>query len=103
MRVKNYDSIVQAMEALKQKGYEENLQFVEGRLKNTKTGQWYQPEDLIIDEYHRFEGLSNPSDMSVLFAISCSDGTKGLVSSAYGAYGDRDFMEFMDQISENSE
>lgn len=43
----------------------------------------------------RHEGLSDPSDASILFLIECKDGTKGCLSSAYGISADTDLIEFV--------
>lgn len=44
------------------------------------------PEDFIIDEIYRFEGMTNPSDESILYAISSEKfNVKGLVINSYGA------------------
>jgi hypothetical protein len=49
--------------------------------------QW-EPENFVVDEYHRFEGMSNPDDNSIVFAISSSDGVKGTLVDAYGMYSE---------------
>jgi len=41
-----------------------------------------------VDEFHRFEGMSNPDDNSIVFAISSDDGIKGTLVDAYGIYAD---------------
>jgi hypothetical protein len=46
------------------------------------------PEDFTVEEFYRFEGMSNPDDNSVLFAISSDDGIKGTLVDAYGVYAD---------------
>ena len=49
-------------------------------------------------DFYRFEGESNPDDMSILYAIEANDGISGTISSAYGTYADAD----TDRISEAS-
>lgn len=44
------------------------------------------PDDFEIVEFHRFEGDSNPDDMSVVYAIESKTGQKGLMVDAYGVY-----------------
>ena len=41
-----------------------------------------------VDEYHRFEGASNPSDNSIVYAIHSNDGVKGVLVDAYGMYSE---------------
>jgi hypothetical protein len=41
---------------------------------------------LTIVEHHRFEGMSDPDDSSVVYALEASNGLKGLLVDAYGAY-----------------
>ena len=44
------------------------------------------PEQFTIDSFHRFEGPSDPGDMSIVYAISSEVlGIKGLLVGAYGA------------------
>jgi hypothetical protein len=45
-----------------------------------------RPEDVTIVEYHRFEGASNPDDMSVVYVIETADGRRGTLVDAYGTY-----------------
>ncbi len=58
----------------------------------------YQPEDLTIVRNYRFEGESDPADMSVLYAIETKDGKKGYILSAYGTYSDQDQQYYDDFI-----
>lgn len=45
----------------------------------------FDVDDVVVVETVRFEGISNPDDEAVLFAIEASDGTKGILNSAYGS------------------
>lgn len=49
------------------------------------------PEEFTIDELYRFEGMSDPSDESIVYAISSEKhNVKGIVINSYGAdYGFR--------------
>jgi hypothetical protein len=45
------------------------------------------PEDFVIDKYIRFEGISDPADQCILYAISARRfKAKGLFVSGYGIY-----------------
>ena len=49
-------------------------------------------------DFLRFEGMNNPDDSSILFAISASDGSKGVLVDAYGAYAANVSPEMMDRL-----
>lgn len=47
------------------------------------------PEEYIIDKHYRFEGVSDPEDEAVVYAISSVvDDKKGVLINGYGAYSD---------------
>lgn len=56
----------------------------------TGNGRIYQPEDLKIIKTYRFEGESDPSDLSVIYLIEAKDGLTGYSLDAYGVYSDHD-------------
>ena len=80
------------------KGFTHGFKLKKNKLKCLESGKLYSPDELRIIEYHRFEGESNPADMSVVFAVECSDGDKGVIVSAYGTYADKELIAFMDKV-----
>jgi hypothetical protein len=46
------------------------------------------PAEFQISQVHRFEGMTNPADNTVLYAIEGKHGDKGVLVDAYGAYSD---------------
>ncbi len=85
MSEKQYmDTLSEQMNHLKEKGYTEDFSIKENSVSSS-SGKSYKPEELLITETYRFEGESNPSDSSELFAIEATDGVKGLLVSAFGA------------------
>jgi hypothetical protein len=42
----------------------------------------------VIREYHRFEGVSDPDDMCIVYGIEGQGGIRGTLVDAYGAYSD---------------
>lgn len=98
MEAKNYRTLSEASKNLRQQGYSDRFEMEDEGLRNLENGKYYQPEELRIVEMHRFEGVSNPSDMSVIFAVECEDDRKGVVVSSYGTYANRDLLKFMDEV-----
>ena len=87
MKYKNtYPSLSRAIEDLQQKGYTENLNYCDTGLENKAKSCVYPASELHVNAFFRFEGKTNPGDNSILYAIETSDGHKGLLVDAYGAY-----------------
>lgn len=53
------------------------------------TNKKFLPNAFEVTKVFRFEGISNPSDSSILFMIETSDGMKGQLAAGFGAYGDQ--------------
>lgn len=83
-----YDTLSQATDALQKKGYTLNFNLKPDSIECKELDKKYDPSSFHIDEYHRFEGMTNPGDMSILFAVSTVDGKKGTLVDAYGTYED---------------
>lgn len=82
-----YDTLSQAIEALKALGYVQDFNLTETCIECSSLAKSIQPDEFEVDEVYRFEGMTNPDDSSVLYAITSSHhGIKGLLVDAYGAY-----------------
>lgn len=85
----------QVMNKLAAKGYSEEITIKkEGAYLGSLKSPVYQPQDLTIVRNYRFEGESDPADMSVLYAIETKDGKKGFLLNAYGTYSDQDAADY---------
>ena len=73
---------------LKKRGYTEDLNLKPTCIECPTQNLMLHPEDFTIDEFYRFEGMSNPSDNSIVYAISSKAGIKGVLVDAYGVYSD---------------
>ena len=61
-------------------------------------GKSYQPENLEIIKVYRFEGMSDPSDTSVIYIIRAKDGLTGYSLDAYGVYSNHESEEGYDNF-----
>jgi hypothetical protein len=77
-----------------EEGFTAHFKFKDEQLENIQSGKRYTPEQVEIVSLKRFEGMTNPSDMSIAYAIRCSDGIKGIVVGAFGPHGDPGMAEF---------
>ncbi len=85
MNTYNFDTLSQAMNVLSSEGYTEDFKAEENFIKALYSKKEYLPENLKIDNFFRFEGMTDPSDQSELFAISTNDGKKGTLVMSYSA------------------
>ena len=92
--------MVQASNALAERGFEAQFQINEqGRLCCAgEVDKTYAPEEMKVVEYHRFEGESAPEDMSVIYALETTDGTKGTLIDAYGTYASAESADFIKRL-----
>jgi hypothetical protein len=78
------------LEELARRGFGANLTVVGGALRVLNGGRAYKSDEIAIREYHRFEGVSDPDDMSIVYAIESRDGTRGVLVDAFGVYANPD-------------
>jgi hypothetical protein len=92
------DTLSETMEANRKDGYTFGFKMQEGGLLCEENGKVYQAQDLRIVGHHRFEGVSNPDDMSAIYLIEANDGVKGMIIDAFGTYSDQDLSEFLHAV-----
>jgi|SRR5215203_6880135 len=83
---------------LEANGYTDQFKVEKGRLNDLSNKKKYKPKDVKAVNFYRFEGVSDPDDTSILYAIETSDGRKGTLVDAYGLYSDDATGEFLNQI-----
>ena len=82
----------------REKGYAAEFQIAEEGLKCLTNQKIYQPQDINIIEFSRFEGITNPDDMAIMYVIETNDGQKGVIVDAFGLYSDDDLGAFMKEV-----
>lgn len=81
-----------------EKGYTYQFKVENGRLYSISDNKVYSPEDVRVVEKFRFEGQSNPDDMSILYVLECRDGIKGTLVNAYGLYATEEIDQFVSEV-----
>lgn len=92
---KHYASLKEAVDNLTASGFKHQFSLKEGKLVANGYDGAYGLDDVEVVENHRFEGTSNPADMSIVFAIATKDGEKGTFVDAYGTYTDPQSADFV--------
>jgi hypothetical protein len=95
-------SLMKVEEKLNKDGFTADFRVMDGRLHtiSEERNKSYAPNEVLIVDFYRFEGESDPDDMSILYALETSDGVRGTISSAYGTYGDSDALDFLKQVED---
>jgi hypothetical protein len=83
------------MDELAGRGFTEHFILVNGKLRAADSGKVFPAEEVMVSEYHRFEGASDPDDMAILYAIQTQSGLRGTLADAFGVYADPGVGAFM--------
>lgn len=87
------NTVAQKINELKKKGFEEDFFFEDGKLR-TKDDSFNKDDIKEIKEY-RFEGKSNPADLSILYQITTKSGRKGTIADGFGPNANQELTEFI--------
>ena len=79
-----YDTVAEAVQGLKERGYTIDFNLEPDRLVCHKTPLSLAPADFEIAEVYRFEGNSDPADEAAVYGIESADGQKGLLVTGFG-------------------
>jgi hypothetical protein len=96
----NSPTLFGTMNELRKEGYTEDFNLQQNCLE-CRDGQFKVfADEFKVDKFFRFEGASNPSDSSILYAISSeSKNLKGLLVNGYGIYSDAVTDEMMEKLN----
>jgi hypothetical protein len=89
---------VAAIDALQRRGFSASFAAEDGRLRILGSRRRLRPGQVSIRDVYRFEGTSDPDDMSVVYALEARDGTRGVLVDAYGSYADPDVGAVLDRV-----
>lgn len=90
--------ISKVLERLDEKGYGRELIITGEHAHFDGIPNTYRSAQITIIKVYRFEGESDPADMSVVYAMRADDGQKGFLLNAYGTYSDQDNPYYDDFI-----
>ncbi|WP_316788389.1 phosphoribosylpyrophosphate synthetase [Pedobacter frigoris] len=94
-----YDTLTAAVAGLEERGYEYDFTLTEDFIECKAIDIQLMPEEFEIDEFYRFEGMNDPDDSAVIYAISSQVGNlKGVLIDAYGAYAENISAELLDKL-----
>jgi hypothetical protein len=87
------------MDEVGRRGFTEHFQLANGRLRALVSGPTFGADQVTIAEFYRFEGISDPDDMAILYAIETQSGLRGTLVDAFGVYSDPGVGDFIEDVS----
>lgn len=88
--MKNYETLSEAITELNKRGYTYNFNVGDTHITCEDEDLELTPAEFEIDEVYRFEGMTDPGDENVVYAISSKHhSVKGILVNAYGIYFDK--------------
>jgi hypothetical protein len=95
-----YETLTEAIDALRKEGYTEDFNLKENCLQCREGRFKIFHDEFHIDKFYRFEGMTDPADQAILYAISSpAHSLKGLLVSAYGIYADSITNEMTEKLN----
>lgn len=94
----NMDSLVNILAEVEKMGFRTQFEVKAENLVSLKTGRHFQPDEIKIVHFYRFEGESNPDDSSILYAIETNDFEKGTLVDGYSNAADPETAAFMVKV-----
>ena len=83
-----YETLTEALQDLRERGFTHNFNLEPDGIHCPELDLSIHPEHFTINEQYRFEGMTDPDDNDILYAISSDVGVKGVLVHAYGPYAD---------------
>lgn len=85
---------------MKEEGFKEDFQVNVKGLTTFDKSKTYNPDQVRIVNFYRFEGESDPGDNNILYVMETDDGEKGTLVDGYGAYSDVNVSKFIVQVEQ---
>ena len=80
------------------RGFDREMSVTRGRLHASGTDRRYGPQEVRVLDHRRFEGVSDPGDSSVVYAIETVDGVRGTLVDGYNVYADPAIGDFLKDV-----
>jgi hypothetical protein len=87
------------MDELARRGFAEQFTVVGGRLRVVGSGAEFAASQVVVAAFYRFEGVSDPDDMAILYALETRTGVRGTIADAFGVYSDPFVGAFMEAVA----
>ena len=91
-------TVAGALRLFNARGFDREMAVTRGRLHASGTDRGYGPQEVRVRDHRRFEGVSDPGDTSVVYAIEAADGVRGTLVDGYNVYADPAIGDFLRDV-----
>jgi hypothetical protein len=99
-RITAMNTLTATIDHARLQGYTENFIVTDAGLCVEAKNKCFSPTQVVIVDFFRFEGESDPGDESVLYVIETVDGTLGILVDAYGLYANETINRFIQSVKD---
>jgi len=93
------ETLAEAIDELEQQGFTEHFGVRGDQLRGFDSGATFKASDVVIRGFDRFEGISDPDDMSIVYAIESLSGMRGTLTDAFGVYSNPVISAFVNNVA----
>jgi len=86
--MRQFETVVETLNVLRTEGFTRDFNLCSNHIACPATGQEFQTTEFSVLEFYRFEGMNDPDDSMILYAVEAADGSRGTFLQAYGAQAD---------------
>ncbi len=98
MTERKYVTVAAALDDLSARGYTDSFEVADDRLIALGKRVAFAPREVVVREYYRFEGTSDPAEMAIVYAIEAPGGVRGTLVDAFGAYSSAKVSGVMNDV-----
>jgi quercetin dioxygenase-like cupin family protein len=96
-------TVSEVLNNLKSKGYTVDFNLDDNCLMCHENSLKVHPDEFVVDKHYRFEGLSDPADEAIVYAISSTKhNVKGTLVDGYGTSSNMATYEMINALKERS-
>jgi len=91
-------TLARAIDDLGRAGFAEHFGIRGDEMRSFTSGCSYRSGEVVIRAYQRFEGVSDPDDVCIAYAIEAQGGARGTLVDAFGVYSDPRVGAFLEKV-----
>lgn len=95
-------TVSRVLSVLKERGYTVDFNLTDACLSCQGNSLRIYPNEFVVDKHYRFEGISDPGDEAIVYAISSiKHNVKGTLVNGYGMYSEKISDDMVRALKEN--